>query len=343
MSAARPATEPSAKSRQIAFDPRLAAAVAERVAIGVDVRIIAMQLANFADPDVVSAYAEDAKRNPYFLGAMAVADLLRKRDWVLDCQAESWSLGPESDHVPRRDRLAPDTFLAEHYAVQRPAVLTGLVDHWPALSLWTADYLEEKVGRTTMITAQRGRESARNPELEKQRLRTRMPFGELADALRSGATSNDLYVTANNGSDNRAAFDPLWEDFSAIPGYTAPEVGNDGYLWIGPAGTLTPFHHDLTNNLLIQVKGRKRVHMVPNWEQRRMRPRQKVFSDWTLEALQAEGKRAPAILETEIGPGDALFIPVGWWHHVVSLEESYSVLLTNFAWPNRFTNAFMTG
>ncbi|ARR53931.1 hypothetical protein HY78_11090 [Rhizorhabdus wittichii DC-6] len=239
--------------------------------------------------------------------------------------------------------LDPETFLRDHYAGQRPVVIGGLVDHWPALSLWTADYLEQRIGRETPVEAQKGRESRKDFELRKLELRRTVPFGEIADALRSAEPSNDLYVTANNGAGNRAAFEPVWGDFGPIEGYTVPRDGQDGYLWIGPAGTITPFHHDLTNNLLVQVRGRKRVHMVPNWEEARMKTARRIFSDWTLEALQEAGDKGPVLLETEIGPGDALFIPVGWWHHVVSLDASCSVLFTNFAWPNDFATPFMEG
>ena len=37
----------------------------------------------------------------------------------------------------------------------------------------------------------------------------------------------------------------------------------DGMLWIGPEGTFTPLHHDLTNNLFAQVVGRKKFIMAP--------------------------------------------------------------------------------
>ena len=40
----------------------------------------------------------------------------------------------------------------------------------------------------------------------------------------------------------------------------------NGFFWMGPAGTITPFHHDLTNNFMAQVIGRKRVKIAPSWD-----------------------------------------------------------------------------
>jgi ribosomal protein L16 Arg81 hydroxylase len=40
--------------------------------------------------------------------------------------------------------------------------------------------------------------------------------------------------------------------------------------------------------------------------------------------------------EVVLSPGEGLFIPVGWWHHVRALEPSLSVSFTSFGAPNRF-------
>ena len=105
-------------------------------------------------------------------------------------------------------------------------------------------------------------------------------------------------------------------------------------------GTLTPLHHDLTNNLLVQVLGRKRVLMVPPWELERVRNHQHCFSAVTLAELEEGGEGVPDVVECLIGPGEAVFLPVGWWHHVEALDVSISMSFTNFAADNDFYSSY---
>src|SRR3546814_4026553 len=102
----------------------------------------------------------------------------------------------------------------------------------------------------------------------------------------------------------------------------------EGFLWIGPRGTITPWHHDLTNNLLVQFVGRKRVRLVASHDTPLMRNHRHCYSLWGTDDLPPGAATAgkPPVLECTIGPGDALFLPVGWWHHVERSEEHTSEL-----------------
>ncbi len=110
-------------------------------------------------------------------------------------------------------------------------------------------------------------------------------------------------------------------------------------IWIGPAGTLTSLHHDLTDNLLVQLVGRKRVIMASPAETGKLYNNVAVFSD--IPDLTDPGldlsvypKLADIrLLDVTLEPGEGLFLPVGWWHQVVALDFSVSMTYTNFVWP----------
>jgi hypothetical protein len=70
--------------------------------------------------------------------------------------------------------------------------------------------------------------------------------------------------------------------------------------------------------LLHQVRGRRRLQLVPAFELRRM------------AGEPAEAEAVPR-LEVELGPGERVLLPVGWWYRYRVLEASTSVAFTAFA------------
>ena len=256
-----------------------------------------------------------------------------KQDWLLANQAR---LAREADGGFALDTLDapdPDHFYRHYYDANRPAKLRGLIDHWPALARWSLDHFAAAAG-DAVVEAQVERERDPDYEMAKDDHRRLVRFAELIDWLRKDEASNDIYLTAYNSGTNAAALAPLWDDM--VPIALLEARTRDGFFWLGPRGTLTPWHHDLTNNLLVQVVGRKHVRMAPPWAFARMRNSRHCFSDWANEALPAGhgDSTMPPVLETIIGPGEAIFLPVGWWHQIEALDLSVSVSFTSFRRPN---------
>jgi len=259
---------------------------------------------------------------------------LAKQGWLL---ANQDRLAREVDGGFALDTLAapdPDHFYRHHYQANRPAKLTGLIDHWPAMTRWSLDHFARVAG-DAVVEAQVERERDPDYELAKDDHRRLIRFAELVGWLRKDEASNDVYLTAYNSGTNAAALAPLWDDMAPIALLDETRE-RDGFFWLGPKGTLTPWHHDLTNNLLVQVIGRKRVRMAPPWAFARMRNSRHCFSDWGNEALPAgDGdSTVPPVLETVIGPGEAILLPVGWWHQIEALDLSASISFTSFRRPN---------
>jgi hypothetical protein len=172
-----------------------------------------------------------------------------------------------------------------------------------------------------------------------------MPMAEFVRMIKAVDASNDFYMTANNATKSLAALQPLFEDVGDFGiGYRNQEnIKTSNFLWFGPKGTFTPLHHDLSNILLVQIYGRKKVTLVPALQVPLLYNDVGVFSaaafpdfDVQRHPLMAGARK----LELEISPGDTLFIPVGWWHCVESLDVSIGVSFTNFNENNVFSIDF---
>lgn len=261
---------------------------------------------------------------------------LAKREWLLRTQERLLSLSPATSDILRKEEISAQEFLDQHYAANHPVVLGGEIDNWPALSRWTPDYLKAQIGASS-VEVQADRDANPDFEREKDRHRQVMPFDAFIDGI--ARPGNRLYMTAYNSAANQRAVAPLQADVGFIDKLLDPDAASPhGMIWIGPAGTFTPLHHDLTNNLLVQVRGRKRVVLASPRESWRLYNDFEVFSR-VRDVTTANPAEYPLLAgirlyELLLEAGDALFIPVGWWHQVTAIDFSVSITYTNFRWPN---------
>ena len=262
-----------------------------------------------------------------------------KYEWLFETMERQRALSRKASGVLRCAALTPEEFLDNFYAPGRPVILRGAINDWPALRKWTPEYLRDVIGSAT-IECQGGREGNARFELDKDTHKRRMPFDEFVDQI-VATSGNDLYLTAYNSAGNAAALAPLAADLGTIDTLLEPSNGQDvGMIWIGPQGTFTPLHHDLTNNLIVQIVGRKRVVMASPAETPKLYNHIHVFSELgNLKDPQLDHSRYPKAKdvrfnEVVIEPGDALFVPIGWWHQVEALDFSITTTHTNFRWPN---------
>jgi hypothetical protein len=285
----------------------------------------------------VTAEIEAALAHPYLKAAGLLQARLQKRDWLLEARAKLERMQPAD--VARRHGLSPEAFFRDHYTTLTPVVLTGLTDQWPGRQ-WSLERLA-KLGNPE-IEVQWAREGDPEFELNSIAHKKRMPWQDVLALLAQDRETNDFYVTANNSGLNRKALGRLWADVGDLPGYLGPSLLGDGFFWMGPKGTVTPWHHDLTQNLLVNMVGVKRVALVSPAETHRMQNHRHCFSRFGADAALGgvpESER-PRVLTVDIGPGEILFLPVGWWHHVTGLSLTIGMSFTNFVWDNDFASFY---
>ena len=130
----------------------------------------------------------------------------------------------------------------------------------------------------------------------------------------------------------------MFDDVAAPEGLFATEkMRSSSALWFGPAGTITALHHDTSNILFCQIYGRKRLRIAPPDNPLLLPLARGLYSHLDPRDPAPEHVEAAAsMFDVVVEPGDALFIPVGWWHHVEALDVSISLALNGFGRNNVF-------
>ena len=108
-------------------------------------------------------------------------------------------------------------------------------------------------------------------------------------------------------------------------------------LWLGTSSADTPFHHDCCDNFVLMVAGVKRFTLAPPTDWRTLSPNcvgaakslcwAKV-SDPHSTSLDAKARNIVAeshILTVDLQPGQILYMPAGWWHHVKNLGPTVMI------------------
>jgi len=160
------------------------------------------------------------------------------------------------------------------------------------------------------------------------------------DRVLAAGETNDFYLVANNHAMRRKGFAALLERIVLDESYfDRSRLLRGASRWLGPKGTVTSLHHDETNVLFHQVYGRKQFLLIRPDAIPALEGARGFYALDDPEHLDPTRRRAwkgVPIACVVLEPGEALFIPVGWWHHVRALDVSISLSLMCFRRPNKF-------
>lgn len=249
--------------------------------------------------------------------------------------------GSAPDVVDVRPGLSGAAFFDDYYARNRPVLLPGALQDSPAVGTWSPPWLAERHGNVEVeITS--GRDASPDYERRYRELTRRVTLAELAEMLAGGAESNDFYLVARNHFFDNPQLRHLRESLRPPEDIidAADRTPGSAKLWIGPRGTVTPLHFDEHSILFTQVYGRKHVKLIPSFDYPRLYVRDTYYSE--VDPERPDPSRHPLFLpasvhDVVVGPGDALFLPAGWWHWARSLAVSISATFSSFARPWRNT------
>lgn len=250
------------------------------------------------------------------------------------------SYAPLVRSLARIGLVSAAEFHARYVARRRPVVLAGLVNDWPAVRRWSLDFLSAAHPALPITTAH-----VENGQvvMDRQRGLIHEPeqLAAFVTALRAGAQDRYLMTPMSGLPEALRADAPPPQYLNAVTVQSAK-------LWIGPVGMVSSMHRDLADNLHAQVSGRKRFTLVAPQQSACVYPNSFVDSvpnGCRVDIEHPDYARFPQLRDAEmfvaeLDPGDVVYIPRGWWHHVRTLDLSISV---NFWWARGMRRMLVQG
>jgi lysine-specific demethylase 8 len=269
----------------------------------------------------------------------------RARRWSASIDEGESTAGRDGDETAtRRADVSMEAFYRDFMAKRgedgessdcgTPIVLDALVKHWPAVTKWRdGAYLDEIVGDRT-VPVELGKTYVDDAWSQKL-----MTMREFMDAYVDGDDDESTRRASGGADVGYLAQHELFEQCPELkrdieePLYCALGTGTVCAVnaWFGPAHTESPAHTDPHHNLLCQVIGVKRVRLFAPSETPKMYPRDAPMSNTSrVDVMHPNLDEFPLFVDVEfidatLYPGDALYIPPGWWHRVKAATVSFSV------------------
>jgi len=239
-----------------------------------------------------------------------------------------------SDPIPRKRSLSVGDFRRDYVARSRPVILEGAAADWMALSRWTPQHLREQYGGQEVPTLAQSEDGDSDFDPRTGLIPGAMALREFLDQFESEAPPR-MRVHCILGQQ----LPSLANDLEVLP-HARHGTPVELHLWISGQRTRSRLHYDHPNNLLAQVRGTKRVLVVPRRQRRLVYP----YPPWSanphfsrVDLDHPDYARFPRLRRVRalggvIRPGDAIFIPGRAWHYVEADEPTISVGMRWWPW-----------
>uniref|UniRef100_A0A182PTJ7 JmjC domain-containing protein n=1 Tax=Anopheles epiroticus TaxID=199890 RepID=A0A182PTJ7_9DIPT len=236
--------------------------------------------------------------------------------------------------VPVLECPSLEFFGSQYYDKQKPAILKGIIDGWPAMERWhDSNYLLKVAGERT-VPIEIGSQYS-NDDWSQKLMKFR-DFLEKHICSELSCNSTETQPAAP------AAYLAQHDLFDQIPALRA-DIAVPDYIgrtdsrpriraWLGPKGTVSPLHTDPCHNFLCQVFGAKLIILARPEDTEKLYPHDHFILSNTsqVDARRLDYDRFPLVrdvrfLRLTLQRGEVLYIPPKWWHYVESLSPSFSV------------------
>ncbi|XP_035662494.1 bifunctional peptidase and arginyl-hydroxylase JMJD5-like [Branchiostoma floridae] len=222
---------------------------------------------------------------------------------------------PPTGQVESVDAIhSPEDFYRRYVAPGRPVILSGAARLFPAYRRWNDWYLMARYGNREMqVDAKKEVQDSHNEDMK------------LLDFLQRYKHS-DLYMVDRIP---KAMMKELYLPQSLACGGFAQRF-QDINLWLSNGGTTSTLHMDNMDNLNCMVSGTKDWFLLEKHVNEKLNLHHDDGEEIAVDVERVDMYRYPALSiipwwSAKVPPGDCLYVPQGWFHHVRSHGRNMAV------------------
>jgi len=226
--------------------------------------------------------------------------------------------------IPRVETLSRSEFQAEYLNPLRPVILTKLAASWPALHIWTPEFFQTSHG---------------HKQVKVYNASFATPGKTYMSNVRVLSLKNYLNVVFNSSEDLRmflynikSEIPELLDDIQ-FPSLASGFSRNFVFMFFGCRGSITQMHFDIdmAHVFHTSILGKKTITLFP-YAQASNLYRHPFTCRSYVDVHNPDFDRFPRLRQAQgyqvvLLPGETLFMPGGYWHHVVYDEPGYAVSL----------------
>ncbi|KAK9854449.1 hypothetical protein WJX84_003525 [Apatococcus fuscideae] len=219
----------------------------------------------------------------------------------------------------------PVSYFRQHFEIpNRPVILTDVVSKWPAMHKWSRKHLRKAFRNTRVIVGEYP-----------------MDFDKYLTYMDGNADEMPLYLFDKHFADKAPS---LAQDYQLPPQFSDDlfaamgEKDRPDHRWLifGPARSGSSFHQDpnATSAWNAVIYGSKKwilypPHITPPGVHASADGADVAaplsLTEWFMNFHKQARKGPHPAIETTVRAGELLFVPRGWWHMAINLEETLAI------------------
>jgi hypothetical protein len=215
-------------------------------------------------------------------------------------------------------------FTENYFNLQKPVLIKGLANQYPAGSKWTIEHIKKVCGDVEVDIFDNSINNNTSSAFTTPDLK--MNFGQYVDTIIKDKPSSLRMFLFNMFKEKPE----LRKDFPC-PDIFKGILGKIGFMFFGSKDIKVRMHQDIdmSSVLLTQFHGRKKVVLIsPTYSDLLYRLPFNTYSLVDIEKPDYEKYPGLKYVEAEeyiLESGDALFMPSGYWHFITYLEGGFGV------------------